>query len=371
MKTFFDLRRELFRRHGKAIEAAVSLCSARRTGTDEGAERPSFLTAGIGPFAYLARFIGEVIGAPERTAGSSPALAGLVGPDGPARGEVILLVAGIADEPDALDLLAEWRKRGARIVAVAGKKAKSILGAADVAIPVKTDDPAVVAQAAIVIARYLERRRREAHAAADGVHLLIRFRCPACEEFLLADANAAGAQAICPFCGIIVALPDETGESYRVGREAFGEERRVALRFGMAECDVRYRPAGKDPDDGDVPYPVEDLSVTGLKFFLPIHRTAPAVGERLRLRIDIPAFLEPVFLDAEVRYVEASIEGARGPREVAAGGGGDSSSVEADPAGEEGVRVGVLFSDLDERLQGKLERLEEVALGGAPMPLLQ
>ena len=250
----------------------------------------------------------------------------------PVEGDTILALAGTERDPLLRGAVRTWRGRGIPAFVLAAGAAEFGGHAMDLHLP--TVDADLFAHAAILVGGYL-RRRLAGRGPEARCRYLIKFYCWQCSELILVDAVDAGGEAICPLCDAGLRLPDGPVRPFLVGQAAFPDtERRVALRFALGDCAVRFS-AGTDSDVDQVPVSgrLADLSQRGMAFSAP---GAPVrKGERLRMRVDVPAFLDPLYLEGEVKRLEA--EG----------------------------RVGVEFVDCPPRTMEKLQRLEALAVVGA------
>jgi hypothetical protein len=119
--------------------------------------------------------------------------------------------------------------------------------------------------------------------------------------------------------------------------------RRLSARFTIAECRMRWGRGGY-PDESGPTHELITLSPTRLGFFLDPDDEAGSTlqkGDELWLRLEIPAFIEPVL--------------AQGILVTISGTSGD---------GRRGTRVELEFQDLDPVVRRKLARAAESM--GAP-----
>ena len=143
---------------------------------------------------------------------------------------------------------------------------------------------------------------------------LIQFRCKECREPILADPAEAGERARCPFCGRRVKVPRATGRLYQPAQATLSQgSRQVSLRFSLEECRLSITPAGGAELEGRV----EDVTADGIEASLgAAEAKALAIGVTVELRVETPAFLEPLVTTATVERIfapaSASPDGASG-----------------------------------------------------------
>jgi hypothetical protein len=138
-------------------------------------------------------------------------------------------------------------------------------------------------------------------------------------------------------------MPDDNRKSAS-GQSDSGEvSRRLSARFTIAECRMRWGRGGF-PDESGPTHEMISLSPTRLEFFLDPDDEAGSTlqkGDELWLRLEIPAFIEPVMAQG----ILIGISGTSGD-------------------GRRGTRVELEFQDLDPVVRRKLARASESM--GAP-----
>lgn len=195
--------------------------------------------------------------------------------------------------------------------------------------------------AALTVGRVINRVARGILSQHSRSGKFVEVACPGCAESVLVEEEFVGRRGLCPFCRALFEIPrsqaDGRGGSRRlvIGDEALaGGERRIATRFRPSDCSVSLQ-VGEPPDAGATGRPLVELEADGLEF-------AAAAGDSILhelgdgavvwLRLEIPAFLEPIITQGTVvRREAATSQGA--------------------------VRVEVQFSDPDGAVRAKLERL--------------
>jgi hypothetical protein len=137
----------------------------------------------------------------------------------------------------------------------------------------------------------------------EGRLRLIQFRCKECREPILADPTEAGSRARCPFCGRRVKVPRASGRLYRPTQATLSQgARQVSLSFTLAECRLAITPPGAPAFAGEV----EDVTPDGIECSLAsADARALAIGATVELRVETPAFLEPLVTTATVERIFA------------------------------------------------------------------
>ena len=150
----------------------------------------------------------------------------------------------------------------------------------------------------------------------------IEFPCGGCNGPVLAGFEHIGKRGRCPHCDAAVIVPFVrftsgdpvpdapappgrfVDENARLVQEK-DADRRNFVRFAVEDCVLRLaRTAGHL---SPYSYPVKDMSRGGVAFIIgstPGIGAGIAVGEALRLTIDVQAFAEPLELSGEVRRVD-------------------------------------------------------------------
>ncbi len=146
---------------------------------------------------------------------------------------------------------------------------------------------------------------------AEGRVRLIQFRCKDCREPILAEPIAGGARARCPFCGRRVKVPRHSGRLYRPVAPALSQgPKPVTLRFVLAECRLAIAAPG---GGAELVGAIEDVSTDGIEALIgAAEARALEIGGVVELRVEAPAFLEPLVTTATVERVIAPGGAAEG-----------------------------------------------------------
>jgi phosphoheptose isomerase len=148
----------------------------------------------------------------------------------------------------------------------------------------------------------------------------------ALEDAFLADLEMPGPGSV------------PSASSAQHGQSDDGTSRRLSARYTVSDCELRWGRGGY-PDDASPANQLMVLSAAGLTFFLnPDDEGGSTLqkGDELWVRIEVPAFIEPIF----VRSVLIDITGSSG-------------------SGGRGAQAEIEFRDMDNTVRRKLLRAAE------------
>jgi len=235
------------------------------------------------------------------------------------------------------------KERGAVTVAVTGQDADEVEDLCDLCLRIPSKSQFRVEECQLIILHTVYNVIQDEMARTgefEKTGAIIRFECPNCAERIAVMSRFAGRKGTCPRCHVHVTVP--TPEPSAAAQEPAAAEQRSHMRFSVKDCvlDVMRLKDGTLGERLKGHLGLEDLSQGGVQFLhLPLTEDADeemtlSVGDRIRVRLNTPAFTEPITGTGEVRRVEP-IKGKRG------------------------ARYGVKFLALDSEAADKLRRLED------------
>lgn len=135
----------------------------------------------------------------------------------------------------------------------------------------------------------------------------IRFRCESCGDLVYAEGRHRGKRGKCPRCQSPFRVPD-VDEELLVANEVV--ERRRAQRFRLTDCEIQYDRGRYPTGARSAPeLALLDISAAGLRLIKDLPEPGELgidLGDLLFLSLDIPAFLDPIQLQAKVMRIEGS-----------------------------------------------------------------
>jgi len=267
------------------------------------------------------------------------------------KGDILMTLCESSDEEHVRDALRLAREKGAVTLLVTGKDGGKL---ADVSLEIRQTSSLRIEECQLVLAHAIFSATvagtQVALKPATSGDRVIRFRCGFCGGEISALTRFAGRAGICPHCTVNLTIPTVVEKEKAAPSPAPSpSEQRAKMRFSVKGCALRVRRAGSTMTGDDKPRGktvLENLSQGGLQFLLQydippgsqaIQRPPEfRVGEEVRLKIQVPAFEEPITATGVVKRVEA------GPSESQ-------------------FAVGVQFVECDRASKEKLKKLEESA----------
>lgn len=168
----------------------------------------------------------------------------------------------------------------------------------------------------------------DAEVVVPGQEEKFRFRCGSCEAVVGVDRKHCGKRGQCPHCKAEFRIPqadfdatatqrahaidrpaEPAAQAKRESKTAAAKrrrttkrrrERRRAPRINVTDALVRLGLEGY-PEISAQGYPLDDLSLTGLRFLS--ERPGHEIGQVVHLTVDFPAFPLPVRIKGEIRRV--------------------------------------------------------------------